>query len=115
MKKDSMVFLEHILGSITKIEEFTEGMFREDFLESVKTQDAVIRRLEILGEASKNLPAEFRENHPEVKWSDIMRTRDKLVHGYFGVDLNLAWDILENDLPVLKKKILKILEETRRK
>ncbi len=114
MKRDASVFLQHILESIARIEEFTEGMSKEDFVASVKTQDAVIRRLEIIGEASKNLPNSFREKHPEIEWGDMIRTRDKLSHGYFGVDLKLAWDILKNDLPALKEKIGKILGEMRK-
>ena len=111
MKRDASVFLQHILESIARIEEHTEGMSKEDFIASVKTQDAVIRRLEILGEASKNLPASIREKHAEIARSDIIRTRDKLSHGYFGVDLDLAWDIVKNDLPALKEKVEKIIGE----
>jgi len=111
MKRDASVFLGHILESINRIEEFTEGMSKEDFLDSVMMQDAVIRRIEIIGEASKNLTADFREKHSGIQWSDMIRTRDKISHGYFGVDINLAWDIVKSDLPVLKEKIEKIIGE----
>jgi len=110
MKKDISVFLKHILESIERIEEFTKGISKEKFLDSVQLQDAVIRRLEIIGEAVKNLPPGFRKKHADVPWSEIARTRDKLIHGYFGVDLALTWDIVKKDLPDLKKKIKKILK-----
>lgn len=90
MKKDPIIFLNHILESINKIEEFTKGLLKSDFINSVKTQDAVIRRLEIIGEAAKNLPKQFLEKHKNIPWNEIIRTRDKLIHGYFGVDLNIT-------------------------
>jgi uncharacterized protein with HEPN domain len=111
VKKDTSIFFKHILESIGKIEEFTKGVSKKDFLDSVQLQDAVIRRIEIIGEATKNVPNGFRKKHSEVPWSEIARTRDKLIHGYFGVDFNLTWDIVKKDLPVLRKKVEKILKE----
>lgn len=111
MKKDISIFLEHILESIDKIEEFTKGISKADFVGSVKSQDAVIRRLEIIGEATKNLPRSFREKHTDIPWNEIARMRDKLIHGYFGVDLNITWSAVKNDLPGLKKKIKIVLEQ----
>ena len=110
MKKDVTVFLQHILESIEKIELFLKDITKDNFLSSVQLQDAVIRRIEVIGEAAKNIPDEFRKKHPVVPWSEIIRTRDKLIHGYFGVDLELTWDIIKKDLPELKEKIRKILE-----
>ena len=112
MKKDNKIFMEHILESIKIIEEFTEGISKKDFLDSVQIQDSVIRRLEIIGEASKNISAEFRVIHPDVPWSEMARTRDKLIHGYFGVDLDLTWTIVKKSLPDLKNKIIIILKDT---
>jgi len=111
MKKDTSVFIKHILESIERIEEFTKGISKKVFFNSVQIQDAVIRRIEIIGEATKNVPNGFRKKHPEIPWSEIARTRDKLIHGYFGVDLDLTWDIVKKDLPDLKKKVKKILKE----
>lgn len=105
MKKDPRIFLQHILESIDKIEEFTSKIRLKDFLELAQVQDAVIRRLEIIGEAAKNIPADFKKKHPNIPWAEMAKTRDKLIHGYFGVDLELTWDIIENDLPALRKKI----------
>ena len=112
MKKDNKIFMEHILESMKRIEEFTEGISKQDFLDTVQIQDSVIRRLEIIGEASKNISAEFRETHSDVPWSEMARTRDKLIHGYFGVDLDLTWTIVKESLPDLKKKIIVILKDT---
>ena len=113
MKKDVTIFLSHILESIEKIGEFTEGISKKEFLESSKTQDAVIRRLEILGEAVKNIPQNFKTKYPQVPWRKIAGLRDVLIHEYFGVDLNLTFRIVKKDLPDLKKKILKIKKEQR--
>ncbi len=76
----------------------------------MQLQDSVIRRLEIIGEASKNIPPDFRKNNPGVPWSEMARTRDKLIHGYFGVDLDLTWEIVKKSLSDLKK-IKTILED----
>ena len=115
MKKDVNVFIEHILESIKKIEEFTNGISRENFLKSAQLQDAVVRRLEIIGEAVKNIPAEFRKKHAEIPWSELAKTRDKLIHGYFGIDMELTWGIVKEDLPHLKEKIKKIADADKEK
>jgi uncharacterized protein with HEPN domain len=109
--KDSSVFIKHIIDSIEKIEYFTNNRTKEDFLEDVQLQDATIRRIEIIGEASKNIPEEFKRQYPDVPWSEMARTRDKLIHGYFGVDLELTWDIIQHDLSELKEQMNQILEE----
>ena len=113
--KDNGVFIEHIIDSIEKIENFTYDRTRDDFLDDVQLQDATIRRIEIIGEASKNISDSLKEQHKEVPWSEMARTRDKLIHGYFGVDLGLTWDIIEHDLPELKTKMQQILEELKYK
>ncbi len=111
MKKDVIVFMRHIMEAVERIEDYTKHMSKEDFISAVQVQDAVIRRIEIIGEAAKNVPHDFRKKHSSLPWSEMVRTRDKLSHGYFGVDLELTWDIVKNDLPALKGKIKKILEE----
>ncbi|WP_445474194.1 HepT-like ribonuclease domain-containing protein [Methanococcoides methylutens] len=113
--KDPEVFIRHILDSIEKIEAFTYNKTEDDFFSDVQLQDATIRRIEIIGEASKNIPEEFKRQYQEIPWSEMARTRDKLIHGYFGVDLELTWDIIAHDLPELKTKIEQILEELKYK
>lgn len=109
--KDPEVFIKHIFDSIEKIEAFTYNKTDEDFFDDVQLQDATIRRIEIIGEASKNIPEQFKKQYLDVPWSEMARTRDKLIHGYFGVDLELTWDIIVHDLPELKTKMEQILEE----
>ena len=115
MSKNQMVFLEHILEIIIIIENYTKGITKKDFLNNQLLQDGIIRRLEIIGEAAKNIKLELRNNYPEVLWKDISGTRDKLIHHYFGVDLSITYSILKRRLPVLKKQIQKILDLERNK
>jgi len=109
--KDDAVFLKHILDSINQIEEYIEGLGFEDFVTSKLVQDGVVRQLEIIGEATKHLSPELREKYPKTPWEDIAGMRDKLIHHYFGVDLEVVWDTVEKDLPALKKHVKKILGE----
>lgn len=111
MKRRPLVFIEHILESIENIESFSSGISKGEFEKSRLKQSAILRELEIIGEAAKNLPIGFAVRYPYVEWSEIAGTRDKIVRHYFGVDLDVIWDIIMYDLPELKAKILKILEE----
>lgn len=89
MKKQLEVFLEHILESIALIENYLKGKTEDEFSDSFQLQDSVIRKLEIIGEAVKNLPQELREKHSDIPWKKIAGLRDVLIHEYFGVDLEL--------------------------
>lgn len=109
MKKDPEVFLQHILESIEWVEKDTKGMAKEDFLENVPIQDPVIRRIEVIGEAIRNLPPEIKKEHKNVSWQDIMDMRNKIIHEYFGVDLELVWGVVKKDVPLLKDQVKQIL------
>jgi len=111
MKKDTKILLEHILASIKLIEEYVKGKNKSEFLKSTQLQDSVIRRVEIIGEAVKNLPNDVKETHTNIPWKNITGMRDILIHQYFGVDLSLTWKVIEEDLPELKKQITSIKDQ----
>jgi len=105
MKKNSKIFLTHILNSINLVEEYLKGKSKLDFLNSIQLQDSVIRRIEIIGEAIKNIPNDIKKNYNQIPWKEITGMRDILIHQYFGVDLDLTWQVIDKDLPSLKRQI----------
>lgn len=109
MTKDPKIFLGHILESIDRILEYTSNLDEDSFADDDQVQDAVLRRIQIIGEAVKNLPEELRAAHPHVPWRRIAGTRDKVVHDYFGIDLELVWTVVESQLPGLAVEIRAIL------
>ena len=108
MIKNDQVYLEHILEAIVKIENFTNGISRFDFDRNVMIQDAVIRNIEIIGEATKKISKSFTQSHQEIPWSEMAGMRDKLIHDYLDVDLDVVWKTIEVDLPLLKELISNI-------
>ena len=109
MKKDPQTFIKHILESIEWIEKDIANLTEEQFKQNVPIQDAVMRRLEIIGEAIRNLPGDFKDQHPEISWDKPMAMRNLLIHNYFGVDLNIVWDTATQTLPEFKKQIIQLL------
>jgi len=110
-ERDYRDYLNDIFEEITNIMDFVRGFEYEDFVRDKKTINAVIRSIEVIGEAAKNMPADFKEKYNDIPWKDIAGMRDKLIHEYFGVDLEIVWKVVVDDIPLLKEKIERILEE----
>ena len=110
-ERDDLVFVEHILDSIKDIEKFSLGLTRERLSSNRLKQNAIVRSIEIIGEATKNISEYTKNKNKEIKWKEIIGTRDKMIHHYFGVDLNVVWRIIKEDIPMLKKQILEIKEK----
>lgn len=106
--KNESVYIEHILEGIKKIEEYVAKITKEKFMKKALIQDAVIRQIEIIGEASKLISDETKSKSPKTPWKDIVGMRDKLIHAYFGVDLDAVWKTVKKDIPSLKKDIKKL-------
>jgi len=104
-------FLSDIQEAIRRMREYTVGMTYQAFLEDTRTQDAVIRNLEIIGEATKNLSKDLRKRHPHVPWKGMAGVRDRLIHHYFGVNLDIVWQIVTDELPKVASQVESILQE----
>ncbi|MBI5504109.1 MAG: DUF86 domain-containing protein [Deltaproteobacteria bacterium] len=104
-RRDADLLIEDITAAIRKIEQYTRGQDREAFLGDEKTIDAVVRNLEVIGEAARQMPGEFVISHPEVPWPRIAGLRNRIVHEYFGLDLDIIWEIIETDLPELASRL----------
>lgn len=109
MKRDDNVYLHHILDAIALIEEYTNGMSENGFLANSMAHDAVVRQIEIIGEAARNISDEFQANHPQVPWGKMTGIRNKIIHEYFNINFAIVWDTVKDDLPSLKKSIAKII------
>jgi uncharacterized protein with HEPN domain len=109
-KPNNPLRLRHILDAIEMIGRHLEGYGMDNFQTDRKTQDAVVRQLEIIGEAAANLTPEFQSENPQIAWQSAKAARNRLIHGYFDVDPDIVWNIAENDLPVLKGQIEEIVK-----
>lgn len=111
MARDELLYLRHILDAVRTVEEYLQGVSEEQFNNTRLLQDGVIRQIEIIGEATRHVSKDIRRTYPEIPWQDVAGMRDKLIHDYFGVDLEKVWLTAQEDLPVLKKQVTDILKD----
>ena len=111
MAHDELVYIQHILDAINTIEEYLHGVSEKKFKATRLLQDGTIRQIEIIGEAVRHVSKNIRKTYPEIPWQDIAGMRDKLIHNYFGVDIEKVWDTAKGDLPLLKKQAIQILKD----
>jgi len=111
MQKDSNIYLKDMLKSIEKIEYYVKDCSYGNFTSNNMLSDAVVRNLEIIGEAAKNIPSEIKRKNPQIEWKKISGLRDILIHAYFGINLEIIWDIVSNKLPQLKNGIREIISK----
>jgi len=104
-------YLRDILDAVEKVAKFTEGISFEQFAADDRTNFAVVRALEVIGEATKRIPPTIREQYPHIPWSEMARMRDKLIHDYFGVDLQVVWRTVQEDLPPLQVQVAQVIGE----
>jgi len=110
-KRDVRDYLEDMDEMLRKLQEFVQGMTFNEFVEDTKTVFAVIRAFEVLGEAAKNIPSEYRNEHPDVPWQKITSLRNKLIHEYFSVNLNVIWNTIHQDIPDLQMLLSPVVKE----
>jgi uncharacterized protein with HEPN domain len=109
--KDDRVYLDHIIESLSKIDSYSKNLKLSEFVANTMVQDALIRQFEVIGEAAKNLSKTLRSNYPDIDWAKIAGMRNKLIHEYFDIDLNILWDSIQDDVPVLNGLIIRIIED----
>lgn len=110
-KRNWKLFISDIFESIQKIEKYTDNLSYDEFVIDEKTKDAVIRNLEIIGEADRQIPDNIKASISEIEWSKIIGLRNRVIHGYFAIEYGIIWHILKEELPLLKEKIKKFIEE----
>lgn len=110
-KREDTVILQDIVEAIERVETYTKGMSYQQFISDRKTQDAVVRNLEIVGEATKNLTEKTKQQNPDVSWKSMAGMRDKLIHDYFGVNYDVVWTIINEDLEELSSSLELVIEK----
>lgn len=111
MRRDYKLFIKDLLECINKIEDFVGEMSFDEFMKDEKTKSAVVREIEVMGEAVKNIPSSIRERYKDIPWNQMAKTRDKIIHFYFGVDYEIVWRVIRERLPEIKLSLEKMLEE----
>ncbi len=104
-------YLSHIIDEINYLKSHTEGLTRDNFINDETLQRAFVRSIEIIGEATKKLPDELKQNYPNIEWKAVAGMRDKLIHDYFGIDYDIVWDVVINKIPQLHKVIQQIIDK----
>ncbi|TAJ77599.1 MAG: DUF86 domain-containing protein [Gallionellaceae bacterium] len=104
-------YLDDMIAFAEKVIVYTDGLDQERFVDSGLNYDATIRNLELIGEAATNIPDEVRQNYPQIPWRMVVATRNKLIHGYLGIDNDTVWSIIQGDVPVLLKELQKLKAE----
>lgn len=107
-KRDLELYIEDIQDAISKIEKYVEDLNFDDFIKDTKTMDAVIKNLAVIGEAVRNIPSKIRLKYSEIPWAEIMGMRNKIIHEYFGIDEEILWETIQEDLPKFKEQIKKL-------
>lgn len=109
--KSDIVYLQHILEAISRIVTYVGDTERIEFDADQMLQDAIIRQLQVIGEATRSLSPEFKQNHTELPWFHIIGMRNRIIHEYFRVDLEIVWEVVQNDLGMIAEQITKILAD----
>jgi uncharacterized protein with HEPN domain len=110
-RRDHLDYLQDMLDSIDDIHGFIEGVSYQDFVADKKTINAVVRSIEVIGESAKAIPDLVKERNPSIPWEKMMSMRNKLIHEYFGIDLEIIWQTLQEDLPPLRDKIAELIQK----
>jgi uncharacterized protein with HEPN domain len=109
MKRNYRLFIKDIISAMKSIEKFVEGLSLDQVKEDDKTSSAVIRKFEIIGEATRHVPDNLKEEYPDIPWKRMAGMRDRLIHAYFGVDYKLVWEAIKIDIPKLKPRLEEVL------
>jgi len=111
MNRNIVIYIKDILANMEKAEKFVKDIDHDQFVEDEKTNYAVIRCIEIMGEASKHIPESIRQQYPQIPWRDIAGMRDKVIHFYFGIDIEKVWLVIKEDIPQIKPHIRKVFDD----
>ncbi len=111
MRRDDHVYVRHILDAVDKIRMYVADYSQSTFLESTLIQDGVIRQMEIMGEASRRISPDTRMQHPDIPWREMAAMRNKLIHDYFGIDLQLVWTTVQEELPKVRASLVRVLKD----